>query len=157
MREQSGLPLDVDQRFHHQARPGAAHTDGGFQQDKEQQPDTNQGQQPLIPGGDRVVHYQLGTDRHNQPDGLNHHGKREDFQQSLFQPVNITDKLAQAEFFHHFLFGEGAAGPGFQGHAGEITRHLLDADHPAAVRRVVQNKFVAADFDQYQEVIEIPV
>lgn len=46
-----------------------------------------------------MVHHQLCADRHNQADSLNHHGEREDFQQRFFQPVNIADQLAQAEFF----------------------------------------------------------
>ena len=104
-----------------------------------------------------MIHHQLCADRHNQADSLNHHGEREDFQQRFFQPVNIADKLTQAEFFHHLLPGEGAAGPGFQRHAGKIARHFLNTDHPAAIGRVMQDKFVTADFHQHQKVIEIPV
>ncbi|CAI1168354.1 Uncharacterised protein [Serratia entomophila] len=155
--EQPGLPLHVDKRAHHDAGPGAQHRHAGAKQNEEQQPDADQRQQIVIAGLYHVVHHQLGADRHQQVDGLNHQRQAEDFDQRAFQAADVAQQGADMQLALLRDRGELAARPQLQRHAGKMQRQLLQAYHPAAEGRVVNDDAAAAHPDQHHEVVHVPV
>ncbi|CAJ6390383.1 Uncharacterised protein [Burkholderia pseudomallei] len=157
VREHVRTPLHVERRTEIHQRPRANRARRLLHQQQQAEAEREHGQQVAVGADDHLVDHPLQKERRHEREHFERDREHEDLAERARQPGHGAEQLAQLHGGRCFARLEAARRPQLERNAGERARHFLERQLAHALRRIVNDRVLAADFLQHDEVVEVPV
>ena len=155
--EQVAEQLQAELIAQNHDHPAAQCRNADPDQSEQQESECQQRQQVGVVRHHRAVDHQLHEQWCGQREGLQRQCQQQDRADRARQALHPTDQCPHADPASFLARLETRVRCQFQGHAGEVFRHLVERQAALAAGRVVDHDVTAGHLGKYHVVIEVPV